>query len=546
MKPSEIRQLVHLGAPDAPYGVKALARCYEIDDLARLARKRLPAGVAGYLDGGGEDEWTLRRNRAAFGEVELIPRVLREVSHVDTATTVLGTPVPLPVVLSPVGGPRMFHYQGELAVARAAREAGLPYAVSTLATQSLADIAGAAEGSPLWLQLYVWGDRSVARDLIARAKAAGYRALLLSADTTVRSERHRELRRGIELPTPELTARTVLDGARHPRWSWHFLTSPAIGFPNLAQSGPTSRERMKEMFDGTVSWRDLDWIRQEWDGPIAVKGILRVEEAVRAADSGVDAVVVSNHGGRQLDHVPATLEVLPGIADAVGDRVELLFDSGIRRGADIVAALSLGARAVLAGRLICTDWRRRANPACGTRSTSSPKNCAWRWGYAERPPWPTSVRTCSGSADRRPYSLLLRKGTTMPKTDKNGEPRESELPGTLRRSPEKAQETFAKTYDSALAQYGDEERAHRVAYSALKHSFQKVGDHWEQKKRRGPSDPRAADPRARENHGRTFGGVDYYGSSKEELMRRAAELGVRGRSRMTKAELADAIARKQD
>src|SRR5215469_1681443 len=205
VKPSDIRELMHLGAPEAPYGVRALARCYSIDDLARLARRRLPAGVAGYLDGGGEDEWTLRRNRAAFGEVELVPRVLRDVSRVDTSTTVLGARVPLPIVLSPVGAPRMFHHEGELAVARAAREAGLPYGVSTLATQPLEAIADAAQGSPLWLQLYVWGDRSVAREVMARARAAGYRALLLSADTTVRSRRHRELRRGIELPTPELT-----------------------------------------------------------------------------------------------------------------------------------------------------------------------------------------------------------------------------------------------------------------------------------------------------------------------------------------------------
>jgi L-lactate dehydrogenase (cytochrome) len=350
MKLSEIRDLVHVGAPEAPYGVRGLARCYDIDDLARLARKRLPEGSAAYLDGGGEDEWTLRRNREAFGEVELVPRILRDMSDVDTSTTVLGTRMPMPVVLSPVGGPRMFHHEGELAVARAARHAGLPYAISTLATQPLEAVAEAAQGSPLWFQLYVWGDRSVARDLVARARKAGYRALLLSVDTTVRSERDRELHRGIELPTPELTIRTVLDGARHPGWSWHFLTSPAIGFPNLSMHGPTSRERMHEMFDGTVSWRDVEWIRREWDGPIALKGVLRAEEARRAADLGVDAVIVSNHGGRQMDHVPATLEVLPDVVDAVGDRVEVLFDSGIRRGADIVMALALGARAVLAGR----------------------------------------------------------------------------------------------------------------------------------------------------------------------------------------------------
>jgi L-lactate dehydrogenase (cytochrome) len=350
MKLSEIRALVHAGAPEAPYGARSLARCYDIDDLSRLARKRLPAGVAGYLDGGGEDEWTLRRNRAAFGEVELVPHVLRDVSHVDTGATVLGTPVPLPMILSPVGAPRMFHHEGELAAARAARHSRLPYGVSTLATQPLEAIAEAAQGSPLWFQLYLWGDRSTARELMARARHAGYRALLLSADTTVRSQRDRELRRGIELPTPELTVRTILDGVRHPAWSWHFLTSPAPGFPNLADSGPASRQRMREMFDGTVCWQDLEWIRQEWDGPIAVKGVLRPDEARHAADLGADAVIVSNHGGRQMDHVPATLEVLPGIVDAVGDHVEVLFDSGIRRGADIATALALGARAVLIGR----------------------------------------------------------------------------------------------------------------------------------------------------------------------------------------------------
>ena len=350
MKLSDIRDLVHLGRPEAPYGVRSLSRCYDIDDLADLARKRLPAGAAAYLDGGGEDEWTLRRNRQAFGEVELLPRIMRDVSDIKTATTVLGTPMPLPMVLSPVGAPRMFHHEGELAVARAASHAGLTYGVSTLATQSLEAIADAANGSPLWFQLYLWGDRSVAKDLLARAKAAGYRALLLSADTTVRSERDRELHRGIELPTPELSLRTVVDGARHPNWAWHFLSSPAPAFPNLSMHGPTSRQQMKEMFDGTVTWADLDWLRQAWDGPIAVKGVLRPEEAARAADHGADAVIVSNHGGRQMDHLPATLEVLSDVVDTVGDRIEVLVDSGFRRGVDIVTALALGARAVLIGR----------------------------------------------------------------------------------------------------------------------------------------------------------------------------------------------------
>lgn len=350
MNLSEIRDLVRVARPAAPYGARALARCLNVDDLRRLARRRLPAAALGYLEGGGEDEWTLRRNREAFSEVELVPRVLRGVTRPDTGTTVLGTPMPLPVILSPVGSPGMFHHDGELAVARAARHAGLAYGVSTLATQPLEAIAEAAQGSPLWFQLYLWGDRAAARKLLAQARAAGYQALLLTADTSVRSKRERELRHGIVLPTPELTLATVLSGALHPVWSWHFLTSPALGFPNLSMNGPTSRQQLQQMFDGTVNWADLDWIRQEWDGPIALKGVLSPEDARRAADEGVDAVIVSNHGGRQLDHVPATLEVLPAIADAVGDRVEVLFDSGIRRGSDIVTALALGARAVLIGR----------------------------------------------------------------------------------------------------------------------------------------------------------------------------------------------------
>jgi L-lactate dehydrogenase (cytochrome) len=350
MRPSEIVRLVHVGRPGAPYGKRALARCYDIEDLAGVARRRLPLGARGYLDGGGEDEWTLRRNREAFGRVAIVPRVLRDVSHVDTSTTVLGTEMPLPIVLSPVGGPRMFHHEGELAVARAARHAGIPYAISTLATQSIEVVAAEAQGSPLWFQLYLWGDRSKARELVARARAAGYRALLVSVDTAVRSERDRELHRGIELPEPELTFRTVVEGSRHPSWVWHFLTSAAISFPNLAADPERSRRCVQQMFDGTVCWDDLDWIRSEWGGPIALKGVLRPDDAKHAADLGIEAVIVSNHGGRQLDHVPATLDVLPDIVRAVEGRSEVLVDSGIRRGSDIVAALALGARAVLVGR----------------------------------------------------------------------------------------------------------------------------------------------------------------------------------------------------
>ncbi len=267
----------------------------------------------------------------------------------DTGTTVLGERIPLPFALSPVGAPRMFHHEGELAVARAARQAGIPYGISTLATTSVEDVAAQTD-TPLWFQLYVWGDRGEIREAVARAKAAGFSALLLSIDTTVRSKREREKRAGLELPAPELPLTTLLEGALHPAWAWHFLTSPTVSFPNIGPPDQRSLHKISAMFDGTVGWEDLDWIRDLWDGPIVAKGVMRPEEAREAAEHGLDGVIVSNHGGRQLDHLPATIDVLPAIVDAAGDRLDVLVDSVFRRGSDIAAALALGAKAVLVGR----------------------------------------------------------------------------------------------------------------------------------------------------------------------------------------------------
>jgi L-lactate dehydrogenase (cytochrome) len=349
MRLDEMAHLLRVKRPPSPYGAWTLARCYSIEDVARRARRRLPLGARSYLDGGGEGEYTMRRNRAAFDALEFAPEMPRDVSQVDTATTVLGRPTPLPFVLSPIGAPRMFHHEGELAVARAARHAGIPYGISTLATTAVEDVAAETD-TPLWFQLYVWGDRGEIKEAVARAKAAGFSALLLSIDTTVRSKREREKHAGLELPTPNLPLTTLLEGALHPRWSLRFLTSPTVSFPNIGPPDQRSLQKLSAMFDGTVSWADLDWIRGIWDGPIVAKGVLRPEEAVEAAEHGLDGVIVSNHGGRQLDHLPATIDVLPGIVDAAGDRLEVLVDSGFRRGSDIAAALALGARAVLIGR----------------------------------------------------------------------------------------------------------------------------------------------------------------------------------------------------
>jgi L-lactate dehydrogenase (cytochrome) len=349
MRPSEMFSLLRVTRPPAPHGAWTLARCYSVEDVARKARRRLPLGARAYLEGGGEDEYTLRRNREAFDLLEFLPGMPRDVSHVDTSSTVLGRRIPLPFALSPIGAPRMFHHEGELAVARAVRRAGIPYGISTLATTSVEDVAAQTD-SPLWFQLYLWGDRGETKEAIARARAAGFSALLFSIDTSVRSKREREKRAGLELPAPDLPLTTLLEGALHPGWSWHFLTSPTVSFPNIAPPDQRSLAKIPAMFDGTVRWEDLDWIRGLWDGPILAKGVMRAEEAVRAAEHGLDGVIVSNHGGRQLDHLPATIDVLPEIVDAAGDRLEVLVDSGFRRGSDIAAALALGAKAVLVGR----------------------------------------------------------------------------------------------------------------------------------------------------------------------------------------------------
>lgn len=349
MRPSEILHLLRVARPAAPYGAYRLARCSTIEDVARVARRRLPLGARAYLENGGEGQQTLRRNRSAFRAYTVQPRQPRDVSKVDTSTTVLGRTIPLPFALSPVGAPRMIHHEGELAVARAAGHAGIPYGISTLATTAVEDVAAQTD-SPLWFQLYVWGDRSKIKAAVARAKAAGFDALLLNIDTTVRSERIPEKHAGLTLPTPQLPLTTLFEGALHPAWAWHFLTSPTISFPNIGPPDQRSLDVLTEMFDGTVSWEDLDWIRRMWDGPIALKGVTTVGQAAQAVEHGLDAVVVSNHGGRQLDHLPATIDVLPQIVDAVGDRVEVLVDSGFRRGGEIATALALGARAVLLGR----------------------------------------------------------------------------------------------------------------------------------------------------------------------------------------------------
>jgi L-lactate dehydrogenase (cytochrome) len=334
---------------------RRLARSATVDDLRRVARRRLPRGVFDYIDGGAEDELTLAANSAAYRRLTFAPRILRDMSEVDTSSTLLGRPMAYPLVLAPTGFTRIAHPDGELAVARAAARAGLPYALSTLGTRSIEEVA--ASGSDrLWFQVYTWRDRDLVAELVKRAAAAGYEAICLTVDTAVLGRRERDVRRGFTLP-PKVGVGTLLDGVLHPGWAWSFLTSEPILFANVAgrevgdgADAISLAEYVGRQFDPSLSWDDVDWLREHWDGPIVVKGIQSVADAVIAADRGVEAIAISNHGGRQLDSAPATLDLLPGIADAVGDRIEIICDGGVRRGSDIVKALALGANAVMAGR----------------------------------------------------------------------------------------------------------------------------------------------------------------------------------------------------
>lgn len=339
---------------------RRLARAADVEDLRRVARRRLPRGVFDYIDGGAEDEVTLARNSGAFRRLELRPRVLRDVGEVDPATTLLGRALPLPLVLAPTGFTRIADPQGELAVARAAARAGVPYTLSTMGTRSIEEVAAVSDG-PKWFQVYVWRDRGLVRELIERSAASGYEALCVTVDTAVLGRRERDVRRGFTLP-PKIGLDTIVDGARHPGWTWDLLRSEPIAFANVATSagrggaGTDGSDAVSlaayvgAQFDPGLSWADIEWMRSIWDGPMVLKGIQTVDDARLAADAGIAAIALSNHGGRQLDTAPVPLELVAPVVDAVGDRVEVICDGGVRRGSDIVKAVALGARAVMVGR----------------------------------------------------------------------------------------------------------------------------------------------------------------------------------------------------
>ena len=383
---------------------RRLARAANVDDLRSICKRRLPGGVFDYIDGAAEDEVTLRRNEEGFDRLEFRPRVLRDVSGIDTRTSVLGREIPFPLILSPTGFGRIANSEGELAVSRSAARARLPYALSTMATRSLEEVRDAqtsvttgVDGEAVvdprrWFQVYVWKDKGLLKELLARAAESGYESIMITVDTAVLGRRERDVRRGFTLP-PKIGLDTIIDGALHPGWTWDFVNADPIRFANVVgrndmdgSSAVNLSQHIAAQFDPSLSWSDVEWFQSIWDGPVSLKGIQTVDDAKIAADLGVDAIALSNHGGRQLDGAPAPIDLVAPVADAVGGQLEIYCDGGVRRGSDILKAVAQGATAAMVGRAYLyalgaggergVDWvidfleagLRQSMALCGVRS----------------------------------------------------------------------------------------------------------------------------------------------------------------------------------
>lgn len=343
----DVRPVLGFRAPFA--GPTRVDRAVSIDDMRELARRRTPRAVFDYTDGAAGEELSQARSLAAFRRIEFRPHVLRDVATVDTSATLLGGTSSLPIVFAPTGFTRMMHHEGEPAVARAAAEAGIPYTLSTLGTTTPEAVASVAPDARRWFQLYLWRDKESRSELVERVAASGYEALMLTVDTVTAGQRRRDVRNGLTIP-PQLTFRTLAGMARFPRWWANLLTTEPLEFASLRSTSGTVAELINRVFDPSITLADVEWIRDNWSGKVIVKGVQSVEDAVMLADAGVDAVVLSNHGGRQLDRSVVPLELLPEVRAAVSERIEVYVDGGVRSGADAVAAVGLGATGVLVGR----------------------------------------------------------------------------------------------------------------------------------------------------------------------------------------------------
>ncbi|KMO82716.1 alpha-hydroxy-acid oxidizing enzyme [Mycolicibacterium chubuense] len=328
---------------------RRLAKALTIEDLRAIAKRRTPRAAFDYTDGSAEAELSIARARQAFQDIEFHPAILRDVSKVDTSCAILGGRSELPFGIAPTGFTRMMQTEGEYAGARAAARAGIPFSLSTMGTASIEDVKAVNPHGRNWFQLYMWKDRDRSMALVERAAAAGFDTMLVTVDVPVAGARLRDKRNGMSIP-PALTARTVLDAIPRPHWWFDFLTTEPLAFASLDRWSGTVAELLDTMFDPSVTFDDLAWIKSQWPGKLVVKGIQTLDDAVAVADLGVDGIVLSNHGGRQLDRAPVPFHLLPTVAAAVGDRTEIILDTGIMSGADIVASLALGARFTLVGR----------------------------------------------------------------------------------------------------------------------------------------------------------------------------------------------------
>ena len=332
-----------------------IGKCNNLMDFRSIAKRRLPAPVFHYLDGGADDEITLARNTQAFDDYELLPSQLTDVSSIELQTTLFGKTIDWPVMISPTGASKLFHGDGEPVVARAAAKFGIIYSLSTLGTTSIEDIAGVTDG-PKMYKLYIFKDRGLTEEWIARSKASGYTALALTVDLPVHGNRERDLVQGFAMP-PRSRIKQILSFARHPGWLYRALVRKDLDMVNITTSEAAARAVAKGVYkfiddelERSLTWKDVEWLAERWGGPLAIKGVQTVDDCRKAADSGASAVMISNHGGRQLDSAPAPVDCIAAVADALHDRLEIICDGGIRRGSHVVKALALGANACSIGR----------------------------------------------------------------------------------------------------------------------------------------------------------------------------------------------------
>jgi L-lactate dehydrogenase (cytochrome) len=348
-KPEEIFELLQFKKPEFDLKKRRLESALTIYDLRDIAKRRTPRAAFDYTDGAAEGELSMSRARQAFEDVEFHPSILRDVSKVDTSVEVFGGPSALPFGIAPTGFTRLMQTEGEIAGAGAAAAAGIPFSLSTLGTTSIEDVKKTNPHGRNWFQLYVMKDREISYNLTRRAAAAGFDTLFFTVDAPVGGARLRDRRNGFSIP-PQITLSTVLDALPRPWWWYDFLTTPKLEFGSLTSTGGTVEQLLDSAMDPTISFGDLDTIREMWPGKLVIKGVQNVEDAKILAELGVDGIVLSNHGGRQLDRAPVPFYLLPSVVDAVGDKVEIAIDTGIMNGADVVASIALGAKFTLVGR----------------------------------------------------------------------------------------------------------------------------------------------------------------------------------------------------